>query len=379
MSMNINYEPAASRQFEANPPFFGSKVASITTPGWQKNPVGSHLIMTVGVFAFCGVLGGLYMFMQSSVERSSTSMQQFAGYGFLAVGIALLVLGTAIWYRRSQRKILLSVTTDELTVNIRPGDVYSFIGAKLGTWGVTGGATMGLALHLQSGERRFILGGRDRRVAAGTRLEAEDVGYGLPVDVDAWLSAEDFEEILTMVSRRSGLDIRRPGPGDPIRCLLFVNSLKLQEIGSFSFRKQWEFSRSMHQARLAIDVVPEGIRVIDPQSGALIAAVSTAQVTATPVIYSPEQGNHWFPDLGNVISDVATNYWSTSPGMRVSVPGMAPLTIGCRDSVSGLDFRFSWPGGVPVVAARADYEISGTDLLTLTEKFGLTRHLQRGA
>lgn len=376
--MDVNYGSATSRQFEANPPFFGSKVASITTPAWQKNPIGSNLLMAVGVFAFCGVLGGLWIFMQSAVAHSSVAVQQYAVFGFLGVCVALLLLGTAIWYRRSQRRIFLSVTPDALTVTTRPGDVYSFIGAKLGTWGVTDGATMGLALHLQSGERRFILGGRDRRVAAGTPLEAEDVGYGLPVDVDAWLSAEDFEEILTMVSRRSGLDIRRPGPGDPIRCLLFVNSLKMQEIGS-SFRKQREFLKSLHQARLAIDVVPEGIRVIDPQSGALIAAVSTTQVTATPVVYRPEQGNHWFPDAGNIISDVATNYWSTSPGISVSVPGMAPLTIGCRDSVSGLDFRFSWPGDVPVVAARADYEISGTDMLTLTEKFGLTGHLQRGA
>lgn len=376
--MDVNYGSATSRQFEANPPFFGSKVASITTPAWQKNPIGSNLIMAVGVFAFCGVLGGLWIFMQSSVAHSSVAVQQYATFGFLGVCVVLLLLGTAIWYRRSQRRIFLSVTPDALTVTTRPGDVYSFIGAKLGTWGVTDGATMGLALHLHSGERRFILGGRDRRVAAGTRLEADDVGYGLPVDVDAWLSAEDFEEILTMVSRRSGLDIRQPGPGDPIRCLLFVNSLKIQEIGS-SFRKQREFLKSLHQARLAIDVVPEGIRVIDPQSGALIAAVSTSQVTATPVVYRPEQANHWFPDAGNIISDVATNYWSTSPGISVSVPGMAPLTIGCRDSVSGLDFRFSWPGDVPVVAARADYEVSGADLLTLTEKFGLTRHLQRGA
>jgi hypothetical protein len=377
--MDVNYGSATSRQFEANPPFFGSKVASITTPAWQKNPVGSHLIMTVGVFAFCGVLGGLYIFIQSVVADSSVAVQELAVYGFLGVCFALLCLGSAIWYRRSQRRIFLSVTTDGLTVTTRPGDVYPFIGAKLGTWGVTGGATMGLALHLQAGERRFILGGRDRRVAAGTRLDAEDVGYGLPVDVDAWLSAEDFEEILTMASRRSGLDIRRPGAGDPIRCLLFANSLKLQEIGSFSFKKQWEFTQSMHQARLAIDVDPQGIRVIDPTSGELIAAVSNAQLTATPVVYRPMEGGHWFPSVGNVISDVATDYWSTSPGMRVSVPGMAPLTIGCRDSVSGLNFRFSWPGEVGVEAARADYEVSGTDMLTLAEKFGLASQLQRGA
>jgi len=93
--------------------------------------------------------------------------------------------------------------------------------------GVTGGATMGVALHLQSGQRRFILGGRDRRVSAGTRLDAPDAGYGQSIDVDAWVSVADFEEILTMVSCRSGLDIRPPGPDEPARCLLFANPLTI--------------------------------------------------------------------------------------------------------------------------------------------------------
>jgi hypothetical protein len=95
-----------------------------------------------------------------------------------------------------------------------------------------------------------------------------------------------------------------------------------------------------------------------------------------PAVFHPVQ-RHWVPSLNNAISDAATHYWSMAPGMRVSVPGMAPLTIGCRDSVSGLDFRFSWPDGVPVEDARSDYEVSGTDWLTLVEKFGLAPHLVR--
>jgi hypothetical protein len=43
----------------------------------------------------------------------------------------------------------------------------------------------------------------------------------------------------------------------------------------------------------------------------------------------------------------------------------------------GLDFRFSWRYDVPTEAARADYEVSGTDWLTLVEKFGLAR-IKRG-
>lgn len=374
--MNLNDGPIGSRQFEAHPPFWGSKVASITTPAWQNNPTKSYAIMVAGVLAFSVVLGGLYMGVQSLAEGRAEWMQQFAGRGFQYILVALIVAGVYGWYWWSRRrKMIVSVTSDGLTVNTRPSDVYSFGDAKLGTWGVTGGATMGTALHLQCGQHRFILGGRDHRVAAGTRLDAPDAGYGLPVDIDAWVSAADFEEILTMVSRRSGLEIRQPAPGEPARCSLFANSLKMQEFGSFAFKKQGEFARSMHQPRLAIDVGADGIRVIDPNSNALIAAVSTAQVTATPVIYRPMQGHHLLPNLRHAISDAATNYWSTSPGMRVSIPGMAPLTIGCRDSVSGLDFRFSWPDGVPAVAARADYEVSGTDWLTLVEKFGLAPYL----
>ena len=374
--MNVNDGPIGSRQFEANPPFWGSKVASITTPAWKNNPTKSYAIMVAGVLAFSVVLGGLYMGVQSLAEGRAEWMQQFAGRGFQYILVALLFAGVYGWYWWSRRrKIIVSVTSDGLAVNTRPGDVYSFGDAKLGTWGVTGGATMGTALHLHCDRRRFILGGRDRRVASGTRLEAPDAGYGLPVDIDAWVSAADFEEILTMVGRRSGLDVRRPAQGQPTRCLLFPNSLLIQEMGAFAVRKKREFLESAGQPRLAIDVGVDGIRVLDPNTNALIAAVSTAQATATPVIYRPLQGRHLIPNLGHAISDAATNYWSTSPGMRVSIPGMAPLTIGCRDSVSGLDFRFSWPDDVPTEAARADYEVSGTDWLTLAEKFGLAPYL----
>ena len=63
--MNVNDAPAASRQFVAHPPFWGSKVASITTPAWQKNPAKSYAIMVVGVLAFSAVVSGLFLGMQS--------------------------------------------------------------------------------------------------------------------------------------------------------------------------------------------------------------------------------------------------------------------------------------------------------------------------
>lgn len=368
----------ASRQFVAQPPFWGSKVASKTTPAWQNNFGKSYALMVVGILAFSAVAGALFLGVQSLAEGSDEWVQRLSGYGFQVVGLVVLFGGVYGWYWWSRReKIVISITSDALTVNKRPGDVYSFTGAQLGTWGMTGGATMGLALHLHSGQKRFILGGRDRRVSASTRLDAPDAGYGLPIDVDAWVSAADFEEILTAVSRRSGLDIRPPGPGEPSRCLLFGNALKLQEMGSFALRKQRAFVKSLSEPRLAIDVGADGIRVIDPKSGALIAAVSDAQVTATPVTFRPIQGGLWVPSFGSVMSRAATKYWSTAPGIRVNIPGMAPLTIGCRDSVSGLDFRFSWPDGVPVEAARSDYEVAGADWMTLVKKFGLAPQVKQ--
>jgi hypothetical protein len=189
-----------------------------------------------------------------------------------------------------------------------------------------------------------VLGGRDRRVAPGIRLEAPDAGYGQSIDVDAWLSAADFEEILTAVGRRTGLDARPPAAGGPTRCLLFTNALRAQEFGGFAFRKREQFMRSLSQPRLAVDVGSDAIRVVDPTTNALIASTSRAQVVATPVVFRPMQGHHWMPNLGNVISAAATAHFSTSPGMRVSVPGMPPLTIGCR-------LQRSW-AGLSILVAR---------------------------
>jgi hypothetical protein len=379
MSKPVNDAPSASRQFVAQPPFWGSKVASITTPAWQKNPLKSHALMAVGVLAFTAVVSVPFLGVQSLTEDSPEWIQSVAGHGFLYLLLALLVGGVYGWYWWSRRhKIVVSVTNDGLTVSTRPGEVFSFNDVKLGTWGQTGGATMGTALHLHSGSNRFILGGRDRRVTAGTRLEAPDVGYGLEVDVDAWLPASEFEEILTLAGCRSGLDVRPPVPGELTRCLLFTNPLLVQEIGSFAFRKRNEFMRSLSQPRMAIDVSPDSIRVIDPNTNALIASVSPGQVAARPVVFRPTQ-RHLVPNLGHLMSDAATNYWSTAVGMYVSIPGMAPLSIGCRDTASGLDHRFSWPDDVPAEHARADYEVSGTDWLTLVEKFGLASYLGENA
>src|SRR5690242_17087330 len=111
--MNVNEEHGASRQFVAQPPFWGAKVASITTPAWQKNPGASYLIMAVGVVAVTAVIGGAYVGLQSLVadRTSNGALVELVGRGFPLVLVALLFGGVYLWTKRSHgRTIVLSAT-----------------------------------------------------------------------------------------------------------------------------------------------------------------------------------------------------------------------------------------------------------------------------
>ncbi|OBI40651.1 hypothetical protein [Mycobacterium sp. E796] len=386
--MSISNESAASRRFVANPPFWGSKMASITTPAWQSNPVRSYLIMVVGILGFCAVLGGLYMGAQAWAMQGpggsrdlARLMDMVVRYGF----VALLLGGVGGWYWWSQRsghgKIFIDVTRDALTVSKRPGDVYPFAGAQLGVWGRSGGMTMGTTLHLHCGGRRFILGGRDYRVADGTRLEAPDAGYGLPLDVDAWVSASDFGEILAL-SGHHAAQAGASSPAGPVRCLLFPSPLAIQQMGPFAVRRKQQVLNSANHPRLAIDVDADSIRVVDPNSNALHASVQVAQVTATPETYQFRYGGLGFgsPDqiVGRMFERGMASSLSTTPVLVIGVPGAPPLTIGCRDTIGGLDMRFSWPRDVRQrVNEPPEFSVSGGDFLLLVEKFGLAPYLQR--
>ncbi|MGO9152695.1 hypothetical protein [Mycobacterium sp.] len=97
--MSISNESAASRRFVAHPPFWGSKMASKTTPAWQNHPVRSYLVMVVAILAFCAVFGGLYMGVQSHIMRGGSRplaeiMDVVIRYGFVVV----LLGGVAGWY-----------------------------------------------------------------------------------------------------------------------------------------------------------------------------------------------------------------------------------------------------------------------------------------
>ncbi|MBP1818250.1 hypothetical protein J3E61_001813 [Mycobacterium sp. OAE908] len=284
---------------------------------------------------------------------------------WLCMPPAMVVLSAGIGghlFLRSRRKYVITVTKDGITIDRRPGDVYSFADARLGLW-----VENGVALHLRHGRHRFLLGGRDRRLSPTTPLSAEPVQL-----VDAWLPEPDFDALLSLDARWSGA----VADGAHIRCLLFPNPLLIQSWGPFAFRKTQRLMQTRTEPQLFIDVDVDGvgIRVIDPKTNALTAAAPCSQVTATPVIYHLA-GGHAFPSAQNVASDAAGQYFSTMPAMTLSVPGMPPLTVGCHD-FSGLGRRFSWLGTVPITNDPPPYTVSAADWLTLVEKCGLTPHLE---
>jgi hypothetical protein len=213
-----------------------------------------------------------------------------------------------------------------------------------------------MALHLQRGRHRFILGGRDCRVRPSTPLDAPPVPL-----VDAWLSQPDFDELLSLSGRWRGSAAGKPAPGDPVRCVTYPNPLLMQQMGPFALLKKQRLAQSLSQPQLFIDIDDDAIRVIDADSNALTASASLSQVTATPATY--QLGSH-----------AADEYFSTMPAMAVRVPGMAPVTVGCRD-FTGLKQRFSWDANVPVSNDPPAYSVSAADWLTLTQKLGLAQYV----
>jgi hypothetical protein len=265
----------------------------------------------------------------------------------LSAMIAVIVLGSLVWPAymrwRSRRKILITVTSDGVAVDHSPGKVFSLAHAELGPW-----VTMGVALHLHSGSHRFVLGGRDSRIASEMRLDAPPVS-----GVDAWVWASEFEEVLA-------LGERRPAPEGATRCLLYPNPYLAEEVGPLGFRKH------LHtQPSLFLDVGDDAIRIIDPSSDVMSASVAMAQVAATPAAFRPE---------GAVSGDGTAHGYPVITGLVIGVPGAQPLTIGCLDLV-GSEFRFSWGVNAARPNERPAYVVSGGDWLTLVEAFGLTAQL----
>ena len=237
--------------------------------------------------------------------------------------------------------------------------MYSFGDARLGRW-ASNDSALGTVVHLHSGAHRFD--------------EPPVIG------VDAWLPADQFGELLAAMGPSSGLDVRSPALGEPVRCLLFPNPMLVQQMSGFAAAKKRRILQSASPAKLAIDVAANGIRVFDHSSNTLIGSAGLEQLTAEPATYQYRRwGWYGLPSAGQILERAGTQYLSVTPEMVVRLPGMEELTIACRDVAGVSEFRqrFSWRGPVQQrVNHPADFAVSAADWLVLVEKFGLTPRLE---
>jgi hypothetical protein len=293
-------------------------------------------ICTFGFFAaLVAVFAVMFVF-------SSAYITGWVVLGLITVGLILFgVVAVRRW--GWSRKIPVCITSDGLTVEDRPGEVFSFEDARLGLFTFGQDATMsGTALHLRCGSRRFVLGGRDHRLGTATPLQASPTGR-----VDGWLQAAEFDEVLSMVARRSGLEVRGPAPGEPLRCLLYPPPKPLGPFAPFVSERRHQ----PPQPRLAIEGLADAIRVVDPNTNAVIASASRAQVTVTPANY-----RHVDPEQSHNV-----------PVLVVHVPGLQPLTIQCHRA---------WRGDVPKEKTKPEFRVSAADSRALVEEFGLAANLK---
>jgi hypothetical protein len=191
------HDAATSRRF----------VASSAPPTTKQMMKYTYVFMFAGM-ALLGAGQGVLLLVGASLD--SDIIFQVGGAALFFTFLLLALPSYAAFQRRINRekKVLVCVTSDGLTVDARPGDVFPFGDAQLGRWTIAGygGTTKGTALHLRSGRHRFVLGGQDHRIATGTPLDAS------PVDgVDAWVWAAEFAELLTMAGRR--FDVPAPPTG----------------------------------------------------------------------------------------------------------------------------------------------------------------------
>jgi hypothetical protein len=337
--MSISDEAGTSRRFVASAEAYGT--------GWIK---GTKIWQVVYSVFFVAFVAYAVMAMFGSAQGKQVHAPRYTGLIFLAVLLVASVVigGYFIW--RSRKKYVFTVNGDSLTIAPR-GDVYSLADAQLGLW-----PNMGVSLHLHSGGRRFILGGRDRQIGPATPLDAPPTQLA-----DARLPAAEFDELLRLGGRAAA---RGPAPGEPTRCILFLNSQTIVNSGPFAFRKKQRLVNSLGREQLFIDVNTDTIRIIDPESHTVDATAAVSRITATPLSYETH--------------DSESGGTSKTPALMMSVPGVPALTVGCRIlPVSGR--RFSWSGPVHIVHEPPAYILSAADWLTVVEKFGLAANVNDGA
>jgi hypothetical protein len=329
--MTVNDHAGTARQFTASVEAFSTNWITGTKVWGATYTV--FFVLFVGFIALTVV--GPSFGVHVHIPRNS-------GLVFLAVlGVMTVVvaIGGVYVYQRSRRKLVLSVSGDALTVGSR-AELYSLADAQLGIW-----TKNGVALHLRSGGRRFTLGGQERRVGPATPLDAPPTPL-----VDARLPASDFDELLRLGGRSAA---RGPVPGEPSRCVAFPNSVSMEQLGPFALRKKQKLVGALDTPQVFIDIDGDSIRLVDPNSNAVNASGTVAQTTAAPVTYQ------------RPVDD--SGHFGLSPVMTLSVPGSAPLTIGCDG--------FAWSVNVPVTGNPPTYLVSAADWLELVDKLGLAADL----
>jgi hypothetical protein len=330
---NMSINDGSPREFVAS--------REIYSTSWIK---GTKIWQAVYTVFFVAFVGFAVFSMAGTARGHGVHLPRYTPLIMMAVLLGGSAIVGVYMLVRWRQKYVLSVAGDSLTVGSR-GEVYSLADAQLGLW-----PNMGVALHLHSGGRRFVLGGHGRRIGPTTPLDAEPISV-----VDARLPASEFDEVLRLGGRTAA---RGPAPGDPTRCILWPTSHAVANMGAFAFRQKQRLMNSLEHAHLFIDVDGDTIRIVDPETHVVETSTSVSRITATPLTYES-------------YSDESNRVYRT-PTLSLSVPGLPVITFGCPHDVK----QFSWRGSSQVVKEPPLYRLSGADWTTLVETFRVAANVE---
>jgi hypothetical protein len=158
----------------------------------------------LAVYGFC--LAMLVLPFVISVHHIRIPRTAGESLHWLVMGTLLLAFAVARsrrWRSFFHPQVFICRSGDDIVVT-QAGHTRSFpiASSTLGPWAAW--TPMGTALHLRNGRRRFVLGGQNHSVLVGVRLDARQVS-----NVNAYMSASDFDALLTIVYRYTCPVIRR--------------------------------------------------------------------------------------------------------------------------------------------------------------------------
>jgi hypothetical protein len=254
------------------------------------------------------------------------------------LGVAIAAWIVFVIYAEVARRPA-SIEVSARGISIDTGGLFAASSAALGvvempSWGVP----IGVALTFTQGDLRFCLGGRDHRVWPSARLAAAPV-----VEVDAWLSFDDFEAALAALASHLAPPGRWEG-ATTMRAALVPHRAR-RGIASVV---------GQTQAPLIVEVDRRVLRVLDA-AGRCLASASLAQVAFDRAV-------HVYRGRG------AFNM----PIILLRVPGAPPLSIGVPD------FRLAWRDAV-ASTAEPQHVLGAPDWLALLDCFQARSSLEIAA